>query len=945
VNACKTSSLLRSRLLLAAALCALTGLPLAALPAQAAIGSSDNARNSENPSGLGEMLRQARQAMQQGHPNVAVIYLKNASALAPKNNDVRVELGFAYMRSGDYVSAIRELRAARQAGAADAKVLPILFDAMLARNEGQQLLDQFPAPSEDDRSQLAAATWRSRAMAQLQTVHPDLAADSIDHALAISRDVPSLILKARMAKDQNDLKSAVALSDEAFAKSPTDASVLLLRISLSQMTNRTDLALAAANSMVKQYPSNPLSLLSRASVYLQMKQDGKARADVDAVLGQWKKLPQALYYKALLLERVKDVNGAWSIAQALPPEFTNSRPEIAVLIAQMAAVAGHSDVAINILSGAVSKFPDAAEPRIQLATQYLRMNNTQRAIDILRPLGDTTEPRAMVLLGQAYAMQKQYAKSTEYFEKASATGFGGDLLKRQVAASSLRSGDLDSAVKQLRDINARQPGDQVTAGLLLTALMRSGDVAGAGVVADKFAASAPKNAYGPLFRGQIMLAKADFNGAIAAFTRALELDPKFTLALYDRAVARTGRGDLQGANGDFQTLLKNDPKNVMAMIRVAEVNLRMGQVNTAEAILKHAVAVDPKNSVSNLALASFYISRNRMKDGAGAIGAYLKIAPKDLNGQLVQAEIQLASGQTDLALATFRRLANTRPDSPQIQLMLASALVAKKDTNGAITAYKRALEIAPKFQLARSALIRFALGTNNSDVAIAAAQDGVKQDPGLQSDLLLATTLVAVKKNDQAQAVLKQSQAKHPSEAGAVLYSQALRVGKKAKQADAVLTDWIAKHPADAGARLELAQQQMTTNPAAAEQQFRAVIKAQPNNMVALNNLSWLLQKKDPKQAVAYAEQAAKLAPNSAEILDTLGWVKWQAKDGAGALPILQKAYAVNSKNPEIAYHLVIVLDANGRRAEAKKTLTALLSSSQPFDERADAEALNVRWR
>ena len=940
MNACKKSPLVR-RLLLAAALGALTGLPAnAALENQ-----STYSRNDQNPSGLGDLLRQARQAMQQGHANVAVIYLKNAVALAPKNTNVRMELGFAYIRSGDAVSAIRELRTARSDGAADAKVLPMLFDAMLSHNESQQLLDQFPAPNDGDRSALAAATFRSRAMAQFQTGHADLAADSIDHALAIGRDAPSLVLKARISKDQNDLATAVKLSDEAIAKAPTDANVLLLRVTLMQLVNKPDQALSAANTMVKRYPSSPMSLLSRASVYIQMKQDAKARADIDGLLTQWKNLPQALYYKALLLERAKDPKGAWNVAQALPPEFTGSRPEIATLVAQMASAGGHTDVAINVLSGAVSRFPGAVEPRIQIAAAYLRAKNTQRALDYLLPMRDSQEPRIMLLLGQAYAMQKQFAKSTEYFEKASASGFGGDLLKRQLAASSLRSGDFDAAIKPLREINGREPGDQVTAGLLITALLHNNDVPGATIVANKLAASAPKSAFGALFQGQILMAKTDYNGAIGAFTRSLALDPKFLPALYDRALARAGVGDLKGANADFQAILAADPKNVMAMIRTAEVDIRMGQEKQAEAVLKRAIALDPKNSMPNLALSSYYISRNRMKDAAGAIGSYLKIMPNDVNAQMVLAEIQLATAQTDPALATFRRLANARPDSPQIQLMLGSALVAKKDTNGAIGAFKRALEISPKFSLARSTLIRYALATKNNDVALAAAQEGAKVEPGTQSDLMLATTLVAMKNFDQAQTVAKQAQAQHPSEAGAVLYSQLLRQTKKAKQADAVLADWTAKHPTDNGARLESAQQQMTTNPAGAEQQFRAVLKAQPNNMVALNNLSWMLRKKDPKQAVTYAEQAAKLAPNSGPILDTLGWVKWQAKDGAGALPILQKAHAADSNNPEIAYHLAVVLDANGRRAEAKKTLSAVLTSNQTFDERAEAEALNVRWR
>jgi putative PEP-CTERM system TPR-repeat lipoprotein len=820
-----------------------------------------------------------------------------------------------------------------------------LFDAMLARGEAQALLDQFPAPGDDDRSPLAAAAWRARAMAQLQTSHADLATDSIDHALAIKRDAQGLSLKARIAKDSNDLPGAAKLIDEAAAKAPTDPTVLLLRVTIMQLNNRPDAALNAANAMVKYFPGNPLSLLSRASVYIQMKQDDKARVDVDAVLNQWKTLPQGIYYKALLLERAKDTNGAWTTAQALPPEFTNSRPEIAIMVGQIAALAGHNDVAISILTSAASKFPQSVEPRVQLAAHYLRENNAQRALDILSPLRDSNEPRIMVLMGQAYAMQKQFAKSAEYFEKASATGFGGDLLKRQVAISNIRTGDFDSAVKDLRDVNSRQPGDQVTAGLLITALMRNNDSAGAKAVADRFAEASPKNAFGPLFQGQIQFAKADYDGAIASFSRSLALDPKFTLALYDRAAARANRGDLMGANNDYQTLLKADPKNMMALIRVAEVNLRMKQDKTAEAILKHAVDIEPKNSLPNLALSSYYITRNRMKDAGDAIGAYLKRSPNDVNAQMVQAEIQLATGQNDPALATFRRLASAHPESPQIQYMLGGALIAKNDGNGAIAAYKRALEIAPKFNLARTALIHYALATKRNDVAIAAAQDSVKTDPGLQSDLVLASTLIAARSNDQAEVVLKQSQAQHPSEAGAILYSQVLRQGKKAKQADAVLADWIAKHPGDVGARLELAQNQMNTNAAGAEQQFRAVLKTQPNNLVALNNLSWLLQKKDSKQAIAYADQAAKLAPNSAPILDTLGWVKWQAKDGTGALPILQKAYAADSSNPEIAFHLAVVLDANGRRAEAKKTLSALLSSNQTFDERAEAEALNVRWR
>ncbi len=934
----------RRRLMLAVAVGALTGLSLGMEPSYASLGEPA-AQNSSTPSGLNNLLRQARQAMQQGHPNVAVIYLRNAANLAPKNADVRIELGYAYMQSGDWASAARELSAARQNGAPDAKVLPLLYEAMINRGEAQQVIDQFPAPDANDRSDLAAATLRARGAAQVKLGHPELAVGELDNALAIKRDVPGLTARARLAKDQNDTKLALSLTDEASAKAPRDANVLLLKISLLQVTGKADQALGPANNLVKQYPSNPVSLLARAGVYMQLGQDGKARADVDATLAQSKDLPQALYYKALLLERAKDAKGAWGIAQALPPEFVNSRPEIGPVVAQMALVSGHNDVAMTLLSASVSKYPDYPEPRIYLASQYLQTKNAQRALDTLLPMKDSQEPRIMALLGQAYAMTGQFGKATEYFEKASANGFGGDLLKRQLAATSLNSGDMETALKQLRDLNAKQPGDSVTAGLLITALLRSNQLPEASSVADKLAAKAPKSPYGPLFQGQIFVAKSDFNGAIGAFTRALAIDPKFIPALYDRAVARAARADVRGSNADIQAVLAADPKNVMAMIRGAELSMQMGQDQNALALLKRAVATEPKSSMTNLALTSFFVARNRMKEAAEAVGAFLKLAPGDLNAQTVQAEIQLATGQVDPALATLRRLATSHSDSPQLQLLLGTALAAKKDTNGALAAYKRSVQLAPKFDAARSALIRYALATNNGDDAVAAAQDGAKQNPGTQSDLLLASTYSALKQYDQAQAVLKQSLAQHPSEAAVIMSSQLLRMSQKQKQADALLSNWIAKHPNDIGARLEFAQGQMAANPATAELQFRAVLKLRPQNVVALNNLSWLLQKKDPRQAVTYAEQAAKQAPKSAAVLDTLGWVRWLAKDGPGALTALQRAHATDGDSPEIGYHLAVVLHATGHQDEAKKTLGGVLAGNKPFDERREAEALNLSWR
>ena len=943
-----TSSRLRRRLLATAAVVAMGVFAATAVPGLAAVAPTRPfayTPNKNDPPGLNDMMLKAHQALQQGHPSVAVLYLKNAAQLAPKNAGVRTELGLALLQSGNAEASERELRAAKDDGAPPAQLLPILYDAMLLRGESQMLLDQFPAPADNDKSQLASATLRARAVALVQTGKKDEAAASMDKALAISRDPINLVTRARLYNEMGDRPSALKMTDEALAKSPNDATALELKASLLQLDNKASDALQYADRLVKAHPSYAMGYIARAGVYFQLKQDAKAVGDANAALALVPNMPQALYFKALARARAHDPKGAWNIAQVLPPEFVRSRADIGIVVSQMATEAGHPELSTSILSSLLNLFPNNDETRIRLATQYLQLKDAQRAVDTLSPMKDSGDPRAMVLLGQAYAMLHQYANSTDYFEKAITNGYGGDLLKQQVAGSNLRYGNLDAAVKEYQDLYAKNPGDAQLAGPLIAALLRKNDMPGAIAVADKLAAAAPKSPYGPLFQGQLLMNKGDVAGAITVLTRAVNIDHKFVPAIYDRAVCYIARGDLKSANADLQTIIAADPKNVLALIRAAQIAMRMGQQDKVVPLLNKAAAIDPKNSVPQLALAAYYLSHNNAKQASTIVSNYLLLVPDNPTARAFQGEIQLTTGAVDQAIGTFQGLAKRFPDSAQVQVMLGNALATKKDVAGALTAYQHAVQLAPKLKLARATLIRYALANKNETLALQVAKDGVAQDPGPESDLQLASVYATVKQTDKAVAELKHSIAQHPSEATVGALSELLRKQGDDKQANAVLTGWIAKNPNDVGMRLIYAQAMMNTAPTVAEQQFRAVLKLQPNNTAALNNLSWILQNKDPKQAVSYAEQALKLAPNSPEVLDTVGWVKWQAKDGPGALPYLQKAYAADAKNAEIGYHLAVVLDGTGHRPEAKKTIDAILASKADFDDLQKAKALSAQWR
>lgn len=922
-------------------LCCASGSSLAAVDKSLPNGQM----SAESQREVAKLLGLALDAMKNGHPEVAVIHLKNAETIAPGDTTINMNLGEALLGAGNPAEAARELRSAIQRGAPQAKVLPMLYQAMLAQRQGQQLLNEFAEPSQDDHSELAADTLRARAYAQVQLGQKDEAAATLDRALAISRSARNLTARAQLAHDAGDDALAAKFVDEALAKEPANPSALMIKVTLLQLANKADQALGFADTLVKETHNSSLARMARAGVYMQLKQDAKALPDLNAVLAATPNLSQAIFYKAGIRARAKDVKGAWNLAQTLPPGFLRSRVDIAIAVSQMAIDAGHREIGTSILSSAVQTFPDSADARVRMGLDYLVINETQRAIDTLKPLQDSSDSRALMLLGQAYAKQGKFTDSLKFFEKASATGFGGDILKQQVANSNLQAGSVDRAADEFSQLFAKQPGNAETAGPLIAALLRQGKVDAAFQVADKLNTAAPKSPYGPLYQGQLLAQKGDVDQAIAAFSTAIARDPKFLPARYDRAVALATRGDLQAASADLQTVLAADPKNAMVMIKQAQIAAQTGQDAKVLELLKKAVAANPKDTVPNLALVDYFVRQRKPADAQAVLASFLRASPNNANAVAMLGSLQLDTGATDQAIKTFQKLQKMNSKAPQAQILLGDALAKKGDVAGAADAYQNAVRLDPSLSSSRASLIRFYLSTKNETAALAAAQEFAANQPGPVSAQALAGTLVATNKPDQAEKVLTASQAKTPSGTTLLPLTGLLRKRGQSKKADDMLVAWLAKHPTDATIRSAYAQSQLVGNPATAEQQFRAVLKEEPYNLSALNNLAWLLREKNSKEALVYAQRAQKLAPHLPAVLDTLGWVKWQLNDRAGALAMLRQARAGNKDDPEIVYHLAVALNESGQQAEAKSLLATLHADALDFTDKDKARALSARLK
>ena len=97
-------------------------------------------------------------------------------------------------------------------------------------------------------------------------------------------------------------------------------------------------------------------------------------------------------------------------------------------------------------------------------------------------------------------------------------------------------------------------------------------------------------------RGIILLPQGDLEGAIADFTKAIELDPKDRLAYASRGFARFEKEDLDGVIADFSKVIDLDPQNGLAYSFRGSARGNKGNLAGAIADFTEAIDRDPKRA-------------------------------------------------------------------------------------------------------------------------------------------------------------------------------------------------------------------------------------------------------------------------------------------------------------------------------------------------------------
>jgi cellulose synthase operon protein C len=546
------------------------------------------------------------------------------------------------------------------------------------------------------------------------------------------------------------------------------------------------------------------------------------------------------------------------------------------------------------------------------------------------------EPRratAMMRLGLVAVERKDPKRAEDWFRKALAQAPDLAEARRGLAISLLRQGRVREAVTEAREGMLRSGGQDPEAKYLLaTVYHESGRPAEAEPLLAEMLASKPDAKGALLLQGIVKLELGKVDEAAVLLQKASDRAPDSVWARLGLAVVKRVRGQLDQSQAALEGIVKDHPDWALAHLQLGQTLWLGSNREAAIRAFDRAEQVSPNAALTRLRVAQFFLSQGDIDRGIAKAQASLgtPVAPL-ARGFLAQAYVM--KRQPDLAERELEAARAEWPQDPMWPLQLGRLHLSRGNAREALVQFENAAKLSPNAPDALAGEAQAYLALNQPADAVKAAQAALKvHNESAEAYIFLGSVYDRVGQSADAAQAYQKVLERQPAHLGASLalaglYNRTGRTGDAVK----LLEDAANANPSSALPSLELGQiYQKAGNDAATIAAYRQVIVRDPKNGVALNNLAYYLGKAPARmdEALEFAERAYRVAPRSHAVADTLGWLLY-LKGGAldRAETLLGQAAGGAPDNPEIRYHLGMVLAKQGKKEEARRELELALKS------------------
>jgi len=604
-------------------------------------------------------------------------------------------------------------------------------------------------------------------------------------------------------------------------------------------------------------------------------------------------------------------------------------------------LAKNEDAAAVIqLRNVLQKNPQNGEARLLLGTTLLRQGDAvaaekelRRALEFGQPVSAAVPAlaRAMLELGQAEALVKEFGAS-QLDEPAAMAD-----LQTSLAEGKLRLGRPAEARAGFEAALAQKPGDpEARLGQALLALLE-GRRDQALAITDEVIAAAPRLARAHALRSDLRLAAGDAAGAKQSLQRALEADPRYTVArlalvslligekAYDEAAAQIAagreasrgdarlvlldatlamrKGDRAAARDKVQQVLKVAPEHVPSLLLAGQIELAENNVASAQQHLRKALNRAPDHEAVRRTLAVAYLRGNQPMRARDTLQPLLA-ADRTVDPALMMlaGEALLASGDLKLASAYFSKASTGQAQKAAAQTRLGQIAFASGDQDAGLKQLESAAAIEGSGFQADLALIAAHLRRNETDEALAAARALERKQPNNPlSQHMLGMVAAARKDPKSAREHFGRAIELAPDYVPSLAALAALDLTDgRPQEARGRFERLIERDPKAEHGYLGLAEIQARAgdSPKDVDATLRRAIAANPQAMQARRaQIVLLLANHDARAALAAAQSAAAAAPDDASALEMLARAQEAAGEYYQAIETLQKLAAMQPES------------------------------------------------
>lgn len=587
--------------------------------------------------------RLGRAQLRAGQLSQAYHYLLNSKNLQPNDPDVRLDLATYYLIGGKRDQASEQAQFVLDKDPNNVRALR-LFAASASTREDEAAAIKAIEAAKDKISKDTAAHL---AVVGLYLRKGDTAAANREQGGLADFSAPAPAARVARALDYVSVgrrEDAKRVLREVLQSDPTAGSAARLLSALTLADANVDEATSVLAPVLSKDPKDVDAMIARGEARLVQKQTTEGMSDIRGIVGTGTDLAPAHYDLAV---------GYMQIANA-----AKARPDVD------SALKG----ANRELQTALKLAPGYPEAILQLAALRTQAGAANDAVaDVEHFIADNPRSvRARTILGSALLTAGRIPEADEAFRDVLRLSPSNAEAHYWLGMLQLKQENRNGAKAQFDTAATLAPTFFEPINQLATLMVADRNVDGAAARVKKQIDVAPSGALYTLL-GLIDVSKNDIPGAEAAFTKAIQLDPR----LIDPRVRLAQLSMVSGKNDEALAnsleVLKLDPNNTAGMMVAGSVYQMKGDFTKARDQYMSLLKLNPNDGAAANNLAVLLSEQGNDLDGALK---YANIARQASPGDPHVADtlgwILYRRKQFEEAAKLLRGSADQLPDSPSV---------------------------------------------------------------------------------------------------------------------------------------------------------------------------------------------------------------------------------------------------------------------------------------